>query len=72
MPYDFAGTRYDLEPRQTVTHKACVPSSIGFRTDSDRRKLSARYEARNGDVYTLKPRQGGGITVEVGGRQQAD
>ena len=67
IPYDFAGKHYDLEPRQIITHKSCLPGTIGFATDP-KRKVSARYEARNGDVYTLKPAKGGGVKVEVGGR----
>jgi hypothetical protein len=60
VPYDFAGTHRDLQPRQTVTYTSCLPGTLDL--------VGTRYEARNGDVYTLKPRQGGGITVEVGGR----
>jgi hypothetical protein len=70
VSYDFAGKPDEIQPRETVTHKACMPKSIDFRTGPDR-KVKAHYEARDGDVYTLKPRQGGGVTVEVSGRQQA-
>ena len=52
--------------------KGRLEFGVGFRTDPDRRKVSARYETRNGDIYTLKPRQDGGVTVEVGGRQQVN
>jgi hypothetical protein len=59
IPYDFDGSRHDIEPRYTVTHTACMPGTVSF-------VAGARYEARNGDVFTLKPREGGGVTVEVG------
>ena len=61
IPYDFDGSSHDIEPRYTVTHTACMPGTVSF-------GAGARYEARDGDVYTLKPRQGGGVTVEVGAR----
>ena len=50
-----------------MTHTACVPQHDRLQHRRRGAGASARYEARNGDVYTLKPRQGGGVTVEVGG-----
>jgi hypothetical protein len=63
VTYDFGGSSHDIEPRYTVTHTACMPSTVSF-------GAGARYQARNGDVYTLKPRSGGGVTVEVAPRPQ--
>jgi hypothetical protein len=73
VPYEFAGSRHDLEPRQIVTHTACVPHTIEFSSETARRLgASARYEARNGDVYTVKPGQSGGITVTVDQQRQTN
>lgn len=62
--YSFSGEEHVVAPRETITHGACAPGTLTFRTQTE--KAAARYQARDGQVYTLKPRKGGGVTVEAG------
>jgi hypothetical protein len=63
VAYEFAGKKYDLEREQYMMHKVCMPGIISVFTDA--KKAAARYEARDGQVYTLKWGEDG-VTVEVG------
>ena len=66
VAYTFAGEARKVLPRQIITHTSCAAGDISFKLDP--RSGVGRYEARDGQVYTLRPRQGGGVKVEVGGR----
>ena len=59
----FAGKDHAVAPRQIITHTACAAGTISFKLDA--RSGVGRYEARDGQVYTLKPREGGGVQVDV-------
>lgn len=63
VAYEFAGKRYDLEREQYMTHKVCLPGSIDVITGRAR-KATARYEARDGQVYSLEAGPEG-VTVDV-------
>jgi hypothetical protein len=63
VTYSFSGEEHVVSPRETVTHGACEPGPLTFTTTD---KAAARYQAGDGHVYTLKPRKGGGVTVEAG------
>jgi hypothetical protein len=65
VSYSFSGEEHVVVPRETVTHGACLPGTLTFKIEND--KAAARYLARDGQVYTLKPRKGGGVQVEVDG-----
>ena len=70
VPYTLAGQQHSAEAHGTVTLTACMPREIVFSTDV-RTGANGRYETREGQVYTLKPAPGGGVTVELtepGGR----
>jgi hypothetical protein len=64
VAYTFAGEEHAVLPRQIITHTSCAAGDISFKLDA--RSGVGRYEARDGRVYTLQPRQGGGVTVAVG------
>ncbi len=64
VDYTFTGDEHTVLPRQIITHTSCTEGDIAFKLDAKSGK--GRYEARDGRVYTLEPRQGGGVTVEVG------
>jgi Cysteine-rich secretory protein family len=66
VAYVFAGRQTNIRPRETIRHTTCAPGSIAITTEPQTGTI-ARYEARDGQVYTLKPRAGGGVTVEVSG-----
>ena len=66
VSYAFAGQDHVAGQRTTITHTACVPGAITFAIDP-KTKPVARYEARNGRVFTLTPAKDGDVTVEVGG-----
>jgi hypothetical protein len=63
VAYEYAGKRYDLGHEQYKAHTACLPRDINVFADP-KSKASARYEARNGQVYSLV---GGpdGVTVQI-------
>jgi Cysteine-rich secretory protein family len=63
--YTFGGEAREVLPRQIITHTSCASSDISFKLEAG--SGVGRYEARDGRVYTLQPRQGGGVTVEVSG-----
>ncbi len=63
VDYSFAGETHDVKPRQTVTYTSCDPGDIDFKIDEPR--AAGRFSARNGAVYTLLPRDDGGVRVEV-------
>ena len=60
IDYAFGGDANKISPRETVTHSACVPGEITFAAV----RPTARYEARDGQVYTLKA-SSSGVEVEV-------
>ena len=64
VAYRFNGESNKVSPREIITHTACLPGLLEFDTSQ---KAGARYEASNGQVYSLKAAQGG-VKVEVGGR----
>ncbi len=66
VAYAFAGEDHAVQPRQIITHTSCAAGTVAFKLDA--RSGVGRYEARDGQVYTLKPRKGGGVVVEVGRR----
>jgi len=66
VTYTFAGEPYLVRPRQAITHTSCMQGTIAFSLNG-KGTAQARYEARSGKVYTLKPDAGGGLKVEVGG-----
>jgi len=69
ISYSFNGEDNTVSPREIITHTACLPGMLAFETGKKPQKGSAtgRYETRDGQVYTLKPTEGG-IAVEVGSK----
>jgi len=65
VAYTFAGEEHTVLPRQIIIHTSCAAGDIAFKLDAG--SAGGRYEARDGRVYTLRPRPGGGVEVEVGG-----
>jgi hypothetical protein len=66
--YTFAGKEHAVKPSFAVTHKACNPSQIAFDSFGDglfAKKLSMRYDALDGLVYTLKPDDVQGLRIEI-------
>jgi hypothetical protein len=64
VAYEFAGKRYSLEREQYTAHKACLPGSINV-VGNPQTKAAARYEARDGQVYSVEAGPGG-VTVVIG------
>ncbi len=65
VAYTFGGVAREVLPRQIVTLTSCAAGDISFKLDP--KSGVGRYEARDGRVYTLRPRQGGGVVVEIAG-----
>lgn len=66
--YSFDGEEREIKPRYSVTHSACNPGEIVFDSFGGGlwpKKLSMRYEARDGLVYKLEPDAAGGVRVNV-------
>jgi uncharacterized protein YkwD len=63
VSYMFGGRRYDLEREQYMPHNVCMPGSIEV-IGAGKRRASARYEARDGQVYSLEA-DPDGVNVEV-------
>ena len=64
VPYTLAGQQHSAEAHGTLTLTACMPREISFSTDV-RAGAKGHYETRDGQVYTLKPVDGGGVIVEL-------
>lgn len=64
VPYRFGDRDEVIEPRYIITIGACTPGQIAFRTTSTG-DATARYEARDGHLYTLQPAPNGGVSVRV-------
>ncbi len=63
VTYTFNGADNTVAPREIITHTACLPGSLSFPTGG-KTGAAARYEAGDGQVYTLKSTPTG-IAVEV-------
>jgi len=62
--YAFAGKGHIVKPRYTITHTSCEPGIISFQTGR-KESLKSRYEAGDGQVYTLTPARSGGVRVKI-------
>ena len=69
VPYTLAGQQHSADAHGTLTLTACMPREISFSTDV-RTGAKGHYETRNGQVYTLKPVDGGGVIVELDGARR--
>jgi hypothetical protein len=66
--YSFGGEEHEIKPRYSVTHSSCNPGEITFDSFGSglwAKKLSMRYEARDGLVYKLEPGPEGNVRVNV-------
>ena len=66
VSYSFNGEDNTVSPREIITHTACLPGMLTFETGREA-GATGRYETRDGQVYTLKPADGG-VSVEVGSK----
>ena len=64
VPYRFGEKDDVIEPRYIITIGSCTPGTIVFDTKNGR-AASARYEASDGQLYTLQPAPDGGVAVKV-------
>ena len=59
---------HEIKPRYAVTHSSCSPGEIRFDSFGSGlwpKKLSLRYEARDGLLYRLEPDADGGVQIAV-------
>ena len=63
VSYTFDEEKNSVAPNEIVTHTVCLPGAITFATGG--KGVSARYETRGGQVFTLKPTSDGGVRVDV-------
>jgi Cysteine-rich secretory protein family len=68
VSYTFGGKTHQIGPSYAITHTACNPSALTF-DKAGSKAVSARYEAADGVVYTLKPDAGQGVKIGVTQRQ---
>jgi hypothetical protein len=62
--YVFGGKPHLVHPRETVRYTTCSPEPLAITTDAPAGAV-ARYEPKSGQVYTLKARSGGGVSVDI-------
>ncbi len=67
VSYSFNGEDNTVSPREIITHTACVPGILAFGS-ATKPRAAGRYETRDGQVFTLKPSDDGGIRVEMGSK----
>jgi uncharacterized protein YkwD len=68
VSYSFGGEAHEIKPRYAVTHSSCSPGEIRFDSFGSGlwpKKLSLRYEARDGLLYRLEPDADGGVQIAV-------
>lgn len=70
VAYKFGSEALELKPSTAVRHTACLPGTIeitgGKSANGKPIAITGRYEARNGDHYSIRPAAGGtGVTIEV-------
>ena len=71
VSYSLGGQRIELKPNAVMRHTACEPETLVFETKRGglvARPVTARYEARDGQVYRLSADRGGELRIEVGAR----
>ena len=67
VAYSVGDKRHDLNPRMSVTHTSCAPDKISFEKVG-KSQVSARYEASDATIYTLKTDTKAGLKVELSKR----
>ena len=68
VSYALGAEKKQIEPRYRVTHTLCDAAELAIETQPGgflSKGVSARYEARNGQVFKLKAGKGGAVEVEV-------
>jgi uncharacterized protein YkwD len=68
VSYTFAGKTHAVKPAFSVTHTSCNPGEISFERSGDglfAKKLTMRYDALDGLVYTLKTDAAAGLSIEI-------
>ncbi len=71
VPYTLAGEQRAVPGHVTLALTACIPRELTFSADVHT-GASGHYEARAGQIYTLKPAPGGGVIVDVQETQLKD
>lgn len=69
ITYSVLGKSHSIDALTTVTHSACAPTQVALERAGSAlfgTKLDARYEARDGAVYTVLKRADGKVRVDVG------
>jgi Cysteine-rich secretory protein family len=71
ISYSFGGKPHVVHPRETIRYTTCSPEPLAITTDTPAGAV-ARYEPKTGQVYTLKTRPGGGVSVDIGTGSRRD
>jgi hypothetical protein len=62
--YTFAGSAETIRPHERIRHRACVPGAVVF--DLGKGAANARFEVRDGALFTLEADASGGVRVKTG------
>ncbi len=65
VSYSFGGKQHLIHPRETIRYATCSPDPLAITTDAPAGAV-ARFEPKTGQIYTLKPRAAGGVSVDIG------
>ena len=72
--YTFGGKRHEIKPLNVITHVACQPDPITFERAGPPligRSLTGSYQARDGDLFTLRGSTSGGVIIDVSSKVPA-
>ena len=73
VSYTFGGETHELKPGLGVVHTACTPGEIVFKSAGTGAKslmIEGRYEAKDGQVYTVAKSAGGRASVSVKAKER--
>ena len=73
VSYALGETTHEVSPGTAITHTACTPSPLTFQSagsGATAKPLNARYETRDGQVFTLKAGAKGEVAIDVGQRER--
>ena len=68
VTYSFNGRAHEIKPRFVITHVGCQPDPLTFERVGSAlfgRKLTGTYQARDGDLFTLRSSSSGGVIIDV-------
>lgn len=73
ITYSFAGETHSIGPSYAFSHSSCEPGDVTFlKSGKDGRvkKLTSKYKARDGQIYTVSTARDGTIEIKVKAKER--